>query len=300
MNNQQNKKYNFQTSAHPEDYWKDEWVLSRKSIHAEGLIIDHHIKNADEIEVASSNNHLLFYLLNDFSPRQITRIDGKEYIGENGRGDIWLKPSHTKGFWHWESTNEALVFAIEPAFLRQVAAENNCLNSHNLEISPVPITRDLELDSLVMQFQREMDNAEFGNRMYIESLANLFAIHLLRHYCTFPVTLKEYEGGLPPNKLRQAIDYIDSHLDQSIKLNDVAKLLDLSQYYFCHLFKQSTGVAPYKYVIQQRVEKVKELIKQSKSPLAEIALECGFSSQSQMTQHFRKCVGVTPKAYRNR
>ena len=299
MNNQQQPNPNLQLLSHPEDYWKDEWVLARKSIHAGGLIIDHHLKNADEIEVAFSNHHLLCYRLNEFDSRQIIRIDDKEHNGAIGRGDFWLKPSYHSGFWRWESSNEALVFAIEPAFLRQVAAENNCLNADKLEILPVPTTHDRELDILAMQFKREMDNAEFGNQMYIESLANLFTVHLLRHYCAFPATLQEYEGGLPAYKLRQAIAYINDNLNRTIKLNDVAKLLDLSQYYFCHQFKQSIGIAPYKYVIQQRLERAKELIKQSKLPLADIALECGFSSQSQMTQHFRKCVGVTPKAYRN-
>jgi AraC family transcriptional regulator len=298
MNNQQ--KVNSPTISHPEIFYKDEWVLSRKSIHAGGLIIDHHLEPADEVENGVTNYHLLGYLLNDFSPRQITRIDGKEYDGSNGQGDFWLKPSHTGGFWHWESTDECLMFAIAPAFLRRVATENNCLNSDKIEILPIVKTHDSELDILAMLFKREMDKAEYGERMYVESLANLFAIHLLRHYCAFPATIKKYDNGLPPYKLRQAIDYINANLDRKIKLDDLAGLLDLSQFYFCHLFKESTGVAPYQYVIQQRVKKARQLIKQNKLPLAEIALECGFSSQSQMTNHFRKYVGVTPKAYRNK
>ncbi|MGL5076510.1 MAG: helix-turn-helix domain-containing protein [Waterburya sp.] len=297
MNNQQNIKC--QIIPHPEYWYKDEWVLSRESIHTGGLIIDHHLEPPDEIENQATNHHIIGYLLNDFSPRQITRIDDKEYDGSNERGDFWLKPSHTDGFWRWESTDECLIFAIKPAFLRQVAMENNCLNPDKIEILPIVISRDTELDILVMLFKREMDRAEFAERLYIESLANLFAIHLLRHYCAFPAKLQKYEGGLPPYKLRQAIDYINANLDRKLKLDDVAQLIDLSQFYFCHLFKQSTGVAPYQYIIQQRVAKAQQLIKQKKLPLAEIALECGFSSQSQMTQHFRKCVGVTPKAYRN-
>ncbi|MGL6339687.1 MAG: helix-turn-helix transcriptional regulator, partial [Waterburya sp.] len=285
MNNQQNIKC--QNIPHPEEYWKDEWVLSRKSIHTGGLIINHHLEPPDEIKVAVTNNHLLAYLLNDFGPRQITRIDGKEYDGTMKRGDFWLKPSHTGGFWHWESTDECLIFAIKPAFLRQVATENNCLNPDKIEILPILISRDTELDTLAMLFKREMDRAEFAEQMYIESLANLFAIRLLRSYSVFPAKLQEYKGGLPPYKLRQATDYINANLDRKLKLDDVAQLIDLSQFYFCHLFKQSTGIAPYKYIIQQRIAKAKQLIKQNKLPLAEIAFECGFSSQSQMTQHFR-------------
>lgn len=109
----------------------------------------------------------------------------------------------------------------------------------------------------------------------------------------------QYSGGLSKYKLKQAIDYIDTHLDENIKVFDLANLANISQYYFCHLFKQSTGISPYQYIIQQRVAKAKKLLKQRKLSLVEVALECGFSSQSQMTQHFRRCVGLTPNVYRN-
>ena len=192
------------------------------------------------------------------------------------------------------------MFAIKPAFLTQVAIQNGCANSDKIEVLPVLKTRDPILDALAIQFQREMVDVEFGNQMYIESLANQFAIHLLRQYCAFPAVFKEYKGGLPPYKLRQATNYINDNLDQQIKLNDIAELVGISQYYFCRLFNESTGVSPYKYVIQQRVAKAKNLIKNSKLSLVDIAYECGFSSQSQMTQHFRKCVGVTPKVYQHK
>ena len=298
IHNQPKNNSNPLALAHPEDYWKDEWVLSRKSVHAGGLIIDRHIKPADEIHAGTTNHHLMGYILNDLSLRQTIRMDDREFNDVDKQGDIWLKPSTTSGFWHWKSNNEALIFAIKPTFLQQVALENDCVNSDKVEILSVLKTRDPQLDFLAMQFKREIDNAEFGEQSYVESLANIFAIHLLRNYCAFPAIIKQYEGGLAPYKLRQALDYINDNLDQPIKLNEMAELLDLSQYYFCHLFKESMGVAPYKYVIQQRVEKAKSLIKHSNLPLADISYECGFSSQSQMTQHFRKSAGITPKVFR--
>ena len=111
--------------------------------------------------------------------------------------------------------------------------------------------------------------------------------------------LRQYYGGLPKYKLKQATDYIDTHLNENIKVFDLANIVNISQYYFCHLFKQSTGISPYQYIIQQRIAKAKKLLKQRKLSLVEVALECGFTSQSQMTQHFRRCVGLTPNVYRN-
>jgi AraC family transcriptional regulator len=109
----------------------------------------------------------------------------------------------------------------------------------------------------------------------------------------------ESYGGLSQYKLRQAIEYIDAHLDQEITLTDLAEVLGMSQYYFCRLFKQSMTIPPYQYVLQQRVERAKQLLQQPEVAICDIALECGFANQSHLTKHFRKLTGITPKAYRN-
>ena len=143
-----------------------------------------------------------------------------------------------------------------------------------------------------------MQNDALGGRLYSETLATQLAIHLLRNYCTFPAQLKHYDKGLSRQQLKAVIRYIDTNLEASISLKDLARVSGLnSHHYFCHLFKQSTGISPYKYVIEQRIEKVKQLLKQD-LPLVEIALECGFSDQSALSRTFRKCVGTTARDYR--
>lgn len=71
-----------------------------------------------------------------------------------------------------------------------------------------------------------------------------------------------------------------------------------SPYHFCRLFKQATGISPYQYPIQQRIELGKQLLKQPGLTIVEIALSCGFGSQSSFTKAFRKHTGVTPKGFR--
>ena len=136
-------------------------------------------------------------------------------------------------------------------------------------------------------------------QLYGESLANLFLIHLLRHYCAFEPKLKQYQGGLPKQKLQQAIDYIHANLDQKLSLDAIAQQLNMSVYHFCDLFKQSVGIAPYKYVLQQRVERAKQLLKDEERAIVDIALECGFANQTHLNKLFRKYTGMTPKAYRD-
>lgn len=104
---------------------------------------------------------------------------------------------------------------------------------------------------------------------------------------------------MPKYRLRQAIDYINEHLDRRIQLADIAQAMGMSKYYFCHLFKQSMGMAPYQYVIHLRVERAKQLLKQPDMVISDIALQCGFANQTHLTKHFRKLAGITPKAYRD-
>lgn len=130
-------------------------------------------------------------------------------------------------------------------------------------------------------------------------MATGLVIQMLKKYAVCPPILREYKYGLPQYKLNQALDYIHAHLDSEVKLADLAQVLGMSQYYFCTLFKQSMGVAPYRYVLQQRVERAKVLLKNRELAIADIALECGFANQSHFTKHFRQLALITPKAYRD-
>ncbi|MEM7595461.1 MAG: helix-turn-helix transcriptional regulator [Cyanobacteria bacterium P01_A01_bin.83] len=79
-------------------------------------------------------------------------------------------------------------------------------------------------------------------------------------------------------------------LNQAIKIKDLAAFVSISQFHFSRLFKQSTGKTPYQYIMEQRNKEDRAI--------ADIALDCGFSSQSHLGKHFRQLTGITPKAYR--
>lgn len=105
-------------------------------------------------------------------------------------------------------------------------------------------------------------------------------------------------NGLSTVKLDAVLAHIQTNLDQRINLSDLAAIAGMSSHYFCRLFKQSMGVTPYHYILQQRVERAKQLLKQQDLSIADIALQCGFANQSHMTRHFHQQTGMTPKVYR--
>lgn len=131
-------------------------------------------------------------------------------------------------------------------------------------------------------------------RLYVESMANFLAVHLLKHYSATHKTIRDWEGGLPKHKLSQAIDYIQAYLEQDLSLNDLAALVQMSPHYFARLFKQSTGFAPHQYIIRCRVERAKQLLLQGELTIAQIAYAVGFAHQSHLNRHFKRWLGVTP------
>ena len=132
-------------------------------------------------------------------------------------------------------------------------------------------------------------------QLYVESLTQVLIIHLLRHYSTSTQNIAPKHGSLTTSQLRQAIDYVQAHLDRNLSLAEIAAAINISPTYFSKLFKRATGSSPHQYMIQQRIERAKELLKTTDLAIANVALQVGFSSQSHLTQHFKRLTGVTPK-----
>jgi len=107
------------------------------------------------------------------------------------------------------------------------------------------------------------------------------------------------QAGLPNYKLRRAMEFIESHIDQPILLEQVAAAVALSPFHFHREFKRSTGMTPHQYIVHVRMERAKALLSDSDMPLAEVAAQVGFADQSHFSSTFRRTTAMTPRNYRN-
>ncbi len=98
----------------------------------------------------------------------------------------------------------------------------------------------------------------------------------------------------------QCTDYIYSHINERITINELAGYTELSPSYLSRLFKQNLGISVSDYIREKKIEKAENLLKYSDISLIEIANYLAFSSQSHFIQTFEKYVGLTPKKYRDR
>jgi AraC-like DNA-binding protein len=105
-------------------------------------------------------------------------------------------------------------------------------------------------------------------------------------------------GGLSPWQMRLVSKYVAEHLSDRITTENLASIAQLSTSHFARAFKASVGCPPHSFILQQRIERAKELMLSSSEPLCQIALICGLSDQSHLSRTFRAREGGTPAAWR--
>jgi len=138
-----------------------------------------------------------------------------------------------------------------------------------------------------------------GGRLAAESLANLLAVHLIRHASARRAPSRRTDRALPRAKLGAVVEFIEEHLDTGLTLERMAAAVHLSAYHFARQFKAATGEPPHHYVLARRVARAQRLLQPDGDlSLAEIAARVGFSDQSQFSHHFKRRVGVTPRQFR--
>jgi AraC-like DNA-binding protein len=96
--------------------------------------------------------------------------------------------------------------------------------------------------------------------------------------------------------VRRAQDYIDARFVEGVRLDDLARHVALSPYYLLRVFRAEVGLPPHAYLDNVRIRHAERLILAG-HPLAQVAAEVGFSSQSHLTRQFKRVLGVTPGQY---
>ncbi len=104
--------------------------------------------------------------------------------------------------------------------------------------------------------------------------------------------------GLLPWRLRRVIAFIDANLAKPLRLTDMADSAGLSRMHFAAQFQRSTGIRPHLFLQRRRIRLAQALMRDTELPLAQIALQVGFQSQSHFTTVFRQSVGETPRRWR--
>jgi AraC family transcriptional regulator len=211
-------------------------------------------------------------------------------------GTIMLVPRGTRDRFLAEDPIATVSVALHPQLLTQ--ALDATAQRDDIELTPQWNLSDRHIASVLLALRVDLEGGSPAGRLYGESLGTALAVYLARRYAARSVQTRPMRGGLQTYRLRRVLDYIAAHLDQDLSLAALAKTAGLSPHYFVELFRQRMGTPPHRYVVEQRIERARRLLRDPARSVIEVALSTGFASQSHFGRVFRRVVGMTPARYR--
>lgn len=260
--------------------------------HNGGFVFETAEWRSQETELEWSADHHLFILTNSGATK-VTQVRGAGHLAFEGRDKpgslsfvpagidrrciykdadlsysaLWLKPDLLED-WHLPSPPDRLV-----------------VNGHD------PVIR-----AILEALRDETTTGDPPDLAYVEQAARM-VMHRLS-----PLYRRTGSGAgkLSKRVLAAVDDYVLSHIGQNISLSDMAKVAGLPVDTFARRFKATTGQSPYAWILEMRVRCLAERLRDRHADLSLLSLELGFSSQSHMTNTFRRLRGVTPSRYRHK
>jgi AraC family transcriptional regulator len=230
--------------------------------------------------------------------------DDARYRGDGLPHAVNLLPPGVESRWRWRNTGDftdSTHYQLSSTLIAKVAEEAFDLDPARVHF-PVRYydQSNPEVIGTLTALRHELLTGGPGGRLCAESLANVLVVQLIRQISNRQGSngvIRGSRGRLARHALREVEEYIHAHLDQNVALADLADVAHLSEFHFARMFKQTTGLPPHQFVIHQRVKRAKRLIAEGRLSLAQIAIDVGFSDQSQLNRHFKRLVGVTPRQF---
>ena len=256
------------------------------------------IEPASDFLPGGTTEHMIFVNLADH--HMVCESDGEIIDGQYAAGHVGVHPSHTPVRWEWDTRLNFLLMTLDPAFLDRVARETFGQDGTTVELAFSEGKHDPAISNIASALLREALSGDVGNRMLAESLANVLAVHLIRHYAGRPARASAELSAIPTRAVSQAVRFIHANYARELSLADIGVAARLSSFHLTRVFKKAMGVSPHQYLVQVRVNSARALLTSGagRQSLAEVAAAVGFSDQSHLTRQFKRVLGLTPKQVR--
>lgn len=263
---------------------------------------------AGESQLRRNAEHVLVYHLSGNT--DVERLQQGVVTGFRSRvGTVTFMPRDSESDWRLGGNTQVIHLYLRQTllddFARDVLEREACP-----EIEDFFAVSDTWLDGFFRMLASEAPpSAASGNRLetlVLDQVQSLLVSHLVTRYARErpPSGERPISGG-KASQLRQSVlkkinALIHERLHEDISLKDLAELACISKDHFLRAFRDTVGQTPYHYLLSQRLERAKMLLREEPGvPVAEVARRCGFKNLSHFSATFRRMTGVSPKGYRN-
>jgi AraC-like DNA-binding protein len=159
-----------------------------------------------------------------------------------------------------------------------------------------------EHDIVIAQLTRYVlpfiGSRDWTGSLALDQFSLILGAHVLKTYAGLPPLGAAKKGGLAPWQARRAAEMIREKLDGTIRLAEMARECGLSVSHFTRAFRKSFGLSPYRWLLERRIDRAKALLVTSDVPIADIAIQSGFSDQAAFSRAFARVVGDSPARWR--
>jgi AraC family transcriptional regulator len=201
----------------------------------------------------------------------------------------------------WENSRPPEILQI---YLRNSIYAGAVHQLYDCEVSSAELVsrftfQDPLLEQLALAIATKLRDGRGEDKLYVDCVAQMIAMHLAQHYSSCSRSARVPKTmTIPSWKMRRLIEFIEEHLSSDLSLETIGAEVGISPLYLPRAFKVAVGQSPHQYVMGRRIERAKELLRNSDLPITEVALSVGFSSQPHLSSSFMRRVGVSPAVYR--
>lgn len=221
---------------------------------------------------------------------------GLKSLGTAVPGSLLLTPAGAEAHWRWHGDHEVMIMAVNSQRASVLTSEVGDLD-FLVDTLSRSIFRDDLIKTIFSTLWTEADRPDGYATLLCDQLTLALLLRLKGLSEGGDATLDRHKA--PPPRLQRAIEFIEVNLNRELTLAQLANVAALSPAHFSRSFHAATGLSPFAFVSQRRIERAKILLTNTRTPLSEIAFECGFKSQSHFGRVFKEMHKMTPGLYRH-
>jgi AraC family transcriptional regulator len=249
-------------------------------------------------EPAIGHPSLIYHLA---SPTRVARkVEGRpREQALIGPRRFCITPGEASSQWQHSGRPEILQVYLRQSVFEQTVQELYGADATTVDLVPRFAIVDPMLEQLAIAIVEALRDGLSEDGLYVDTIAQMMAVHLARKHSSRSGTGPSPAAvGLSRQAVRRLVEFIEEHLADDLSLDALSAEVGLSPLYMSRVFKAAVGQPPHRYVLARRVERAKDLLRNTDTSIADVAFATGFSSQSHLSNWFNRAVGVSPATYR--